>query len=412
MVKKKTFTTFTAGLLFFTALSSQAEAHEQTYTVKSGDVPWKIAASNNIEIQELFEWNNLSSTSSIYPNQKLSIIAPHEYLTYTVKSGDYLWKIAQQYNTTIAAIQETNNLTSYQLRVGQVLTIPTKETELIAPASNTYTVKSGDLLWKIASAHQLTVEQLKQLNNLSSNTIYPGQVLIVKAEDSNNTTIHTVKSGEYLWLIANKYNVTVDAIKSVNNLTRDSLKIGQVLKIPAATGVKEAPLQTDNEQQTETPQYEAPSTLQNGMFPLKAGSYQPFTNTYANSRTWSPDGTVSRSHEGVDIMADKGTPIYAATDGKIVNVGWNEFGGWRLTIKASGTTTAIFYAHMEKYAGKFANGDTITKGQLIGYVGDSGYGPEGTTGKFVSHLHIGFYNTANDWTAFDPYSTLKYWESK
>src|SRR5690606_7398953 len=114
------------------------------------------------------------------------------------------------------------------------------------------------------------------------------------------------------------------------------------------------------------------------------------------------DGSAIRKHEGVDIFAPKGTPIYAAAGGTILSVGWNTYGGYRLTVKTD-SSTAFYYAHMSAYNGTFQKGDTIRQGQLIGYVGNTGYGPEGTDGMFVPHLHFGIYDISSpEWTTIDP----------
>lgn len=93
--------------------------------------------------------------------------------------------------------------------------------------SNTYIVQAGDTLWSIAQAHNMTVQQLKDLNGLVDDTIYPGQVLLI----SGTAVYHTVQSGETLWGIAQLYNTTVDVIKSLSGLTSDIIQPGQRLRV-------------------------------------------------------------------------------------------------------------------------------------------------------------------------------------
>lgn len=159
---------------------------------------------------------------------------------YTVKRGDSLWSIANKYNTTVAELVETNNLGSNTLQIGQVLRIPRKST---TPNENTtiYVVKRGDSLWKIANDYGVTVDVLKELNNLTTNGLQIGQQLIIPSStqtpsnDSNNTQpaekTYVVQRGDSLWLIASKNNTTVDELKRLNNLTSNVLQIGQILRI-------------------------------------------------------------------------------------------------------------------------------------------------------------------------------------
>ena len=99
-----------------------------------------------------------------------------------------------------------------------------------------YIVKKGDSLWSIASKNNTTVDNIKKLNNLSSNNLSVGQVLKLsydtKNEDIKESNIYTVKKGDSLWLIANKYGTTVDELKNANNLKSNTLSIGQTLIIP------------------------------------------------------------------------------------------------------------------------------------------------------------------------------------
>ena len=137
-----------------------------------------------------------------------------------------MWKIANQYGITVDELKRLNNLTSNNLTVGQILELPNQNNS--NTSSNTYTVKAGDSLWNIANKYGITVNELKTLNGLTSDNLSIGQVLKVPA--SGNTYI--VKSGDSLWSIANRYGTTVSELKTLNNLTSNSLMIGQVLNLP------------------------------------------------------------------------------------------------------------------------------------------------------------------------------------
>ena len=149
--------------------------------------------------------------------------------TYIVKSGDSLYSIAKKYNTTVDEIKKLNNLTSNSLSIGQILNIPLSEVVLV----NEYIVKSGDSLYSIANKYNTTVNELKSLNNLSNNTLSIGQVLkLPKVDEIVTVNEYIVKSGDSLYSIAKKYNTSVDELKSLNNLTSNMISVGQKLNIP------------------------------------------------------------------------------------------------------------------------------------------------------------------------------------
>lgn len=201
-----------------------------TYTVKSGDSLWKIANEYGLTVAELKSLNGLTSDNlSVGQVLKVSNSSGSSNSsgnTYTVKSGDSLWKIANQYGVTVNELKSLNDLTSDILSIGQVLKIPSSSSS--NSSGSTYTVKAGDSLWNIANQYGITVDELKNLNNLTSNTLSIGQIL--KVPSGGNT--YTVKSGDSLWSIANRYGTTVDTLKSLNGLTSNTLSIGQVLRLP------------------------------------------------------------------------------------------------------------------------------------------------------------------------------------
>lgn len=200
------------------------------YTVQKGDSLYKIATKYNITVDKLKSENNLSS-NLLSVGQKLVIpsVSVSDGQTYIVQKGDSLWSIATKFNTTVDDLKNINNLTSNLLSIGQVLKI---SDSTITTTDETYTVKKGDNLYKIANNYGITTEELKNYNNLTSNLLSIGQILKIPSKNSSSQITYTVKKGDSLWVIANKYNTSVSEIKSLNNLTSNLLSIGQKLKIP------------------------------------------------------------------------------------------------------------------------------------------------------------------------------------
>ena len=157
---------------------------------------------------------------------------------YTVKKGDTLYSIANRFNTTVQALKTLNNLTSNTLTIGQILKIPTTDNNLPEESTDEYTVQSGDSLYSIAQKFNTTVNDLIEYNQLATTIIQPGQVLKIPKVTSTNI-VYTVKKGDTLYSIANNYGVSVDAIKKLNNLTSNTLSIGQQLYIPKGSIVEE-----------------------------------------------------------------------------------------------------------------------------------------------------------------------------
>ena len=206
---------------------------EGYYIVKKGDSLWSIASKNNTTVDNIKKLNNLSSTNlSVGQVLKLSYDTENEDIKesniYTVKNGDSLWLIANKYGTTIDELKNANNLKSNTLSIGQTLIIPEKKENT---SKISYVVKKGDSLWLIANKYDTTVEKIKSTNNLKSNTLSIGQVLVIPS--SSEFITYTIKKGDSLWLIANKYNTTVDNIKKLNNLSSNNLQINQKLILPA-----------------------------------------------------------------------------------------------------------------------------------------------------------------------------------
>ncbi|MGR5238476.1 N-acetylmuramoyl-L-alanine amidase [Vibrio alfacsensis] len=163
-------------------------------------------------------------------------------VVHTVKRGESLSVIAKKYGSSTKAIMSENKLKSSGLAVGQKLKIPsigvssvsipnkpnTVETETI-----THTVKSGEFLGKIASHYKVRITDIRRENNLKSDTLWVGQKLkITVAVKDKPIRKHKVARGEYLGKIAAKYGVSVSSVRKANNLRSDELAVGQVLIIP------------------------------------------------------------------------------------------------------------------------------------------------------------------------------------
>lgn len=96
-----------------------------------------------------------------------------------------------------------------------------------------HVVDNGDSLWSISRLYGITVEELKRINNLTGDTILVGQILYLQEQGENeHFTVHTVMVGETLWTIASRYGTSVDALRTLNNLTGDTISIGQRLIVP------------------------------------------------------------------------------------------------------------------------------------------------------------------------------------
>ena len=206
------------------------EEEEDVYIVQKGDTLYSIAMANNTTVDELKKANNL--TSNILSTGQLlkipSALLPES--TYIVKKGDSLYSIANKYNTTVDELKRINNLTSNTLSIGQVLKLPSDKASNVEKEENTisYTVQKGDSLYSIARKYSTTIDKIKDLNNLTTNLLSIGQVLLIPT-NTNLETTYTVQKGDSLYSIAKKYNTTVDKLKQLNNLTSNLLSIGQIL---------------------------------------------------------------------------------------------------------------------------------------------------------------------------------------
>ncbi|MFJ5759300.1 LysM peptidoglycan-binding domain-containing protein [Neobacillus sp. NPDC093182] len=261
-------------------------AYASTHTVEKGDSLWKIATKYETTVSELKSLNNLKS-DFLQVNQKIKVSAdnapskteatasaPISTKNYVVKSGDYLGKIAKQFNTTVTDLKSLNGLKSDMIYVGQKLKVagkavttppPPVKTPVSPPANSSatsvYTVVSGDTLSKIGLQFKMSVQELKTRNNLKSDMIYVGQKLSVTAKAPVTPPVATpaphtpvappavpvqtsdyiVKSGDTLGKISQQYKMTVQKLKELNGLKSDMIYVGQKLKVSGKNTVVTTP---------------------------------------------------------------------------------------------------------------------------------------------------------------------------
>jgi peptidoglycan DL-endopeptidase LytE len=218
----------------------------------------------------------ISAATAILSTSFAATVSAHEY---KVESGDSLWSISQRFNTPVNELKKLNNLSNDVIYPNQMLTVSGTEENnksVITPTTSikkeVYTVKSGDTLSKIALIHSISVEELMSWNNISSHLIFPGQRLTVtksnvsaqtpsnppasKPEATPSPSLsggkYTVKAGDTLSGISNKFKVSVQQLKSINNLKSDLIYVGQELLVgnsstPSASGPVQSPSSDTND---------------------------------------------------------------------------------------------------------------------------------------------------------------------
>ncbi|MBG9981942.1 LysM peptidoglycan-binding domain-containing protein [Aerococcaceae bacterium DSM 111020] len=272
--------------------------------VQSGDTLYSIAQNNNLTVDQLQKLNNLNDTM-IHPGQQLivsekqlssnsvmtqarTVKAPSSHVT--VQAGDSLYRIAKNNNLTVEQLRQYNNIVGDLIHPGQRLKVKPDHTikpvekpqETNRPNNNstkTVTVQRGDTLYRLAINNNMSVQELRQLNNLSGNIIVPGQTLMVKGNQfntkptekpadtnkPNNSTPSTitVKPGDSLYRIALTNNMTVEQLRLLNNLTGNIIHPGQQLKLKATPTTPSKPVEKPQEKPT-TPPVTQQYTVKNG----------------------------------------------------------------------------------------------------------------------------------------------------
>ena len=215
------------------------DINKEIYIVKRGDTLYSIARDNNISVAELKKINNITNNTiyigqELYLKNKIVEEEPSENDDiYVVKKGDTLYSISKKLNISINTLKALNKLNTNEIYVGQQLILSNdKNTE----EYDVYTVKKGDSLWSISQKYNISVKELIELNNLNNLTLQINQKLkvpktIIIEPEENDTEIYIVEKNDTLWSISRKFNISVNELKELNNLTSNLLSIGQELKI-------------------------------------------------------------------------------------------------------------------------------------------------------------------------------------
>lgn len=238
----------------------------------------------------------------------------------------------------------------------------------------TYTVRSGETISSISLKFGLSnICTLISVNNIKNvRALAAGQKLKVPNYDG---IIYTVRTGDTLEKISSRYGISLESLLDVNDMPSDTVIPGNILFIPGG--------KLDNE------------TLQNA---LGNSFICPLSCSYRISSGYGtradPFTGVTSNHTGIDLAVAKGTPIRSAKYGTVITAGWsNTYGNYVIIKHSDGYQT--LYAHMTKYTVK--KGQVVNQGELIGYVGSTGY----STGP---HLHFSVYKNGN---LVNPLSVVK-----
>ena len=166
---------------------------------------------------------------------------------YIVEKNDSLYNIANKFNTTVGIIKVLNNLNSNILQIGQILKIPSATVEQVTPNDYIfYTVKAGDSLYSIAKKYNISVNNLINFNQMDSTFLSIGDELLIPIKNNNQNLTYIVKSGDTLYSIAKRYNISIDSLRNSNNLNSDLLQIGQELIIPNTSNFKTYVVRTND----------------------------------------------------------------------------------------------------------------------------------------------------------------------
>jgi LysM repeat protein len=363
------------GLAFLSLLSTGA------HTVRPGETLRGIAAAHGTSVRALVQANGLADPDLIRIGQLLEVPgagargAKATSSSYRVRSGDTLGTIASRHGTSVAALVQANRLSNPNLiRIGQVLQVPASGSSAgggrgVRPPSGGAThhvVRAGQTLSAIAARYQVPVGQIVAANGITGDRIYVGQQLrLLPVAGTVPTTggTYTVRGGDTLSSIAQRFGTTVRAIQAANSLSDPNVVvIGKTLKIPAGGSGGGGAIRC----------------------PVPGARFM---------NDWGFPRSGGRFHEGNDLFAPRGTPVYATVSGTVVQT-VGVMGGNQVKLAGS-DGVSYYYTHLHGFGSK----GRVSAGTVIGYVGSTGNAAGGPP-----HVHFEVHPGAG--AAVNPYPRL------
>lgn len=266
-------------------------------------------------------------------------------ISYKVVKGDSLLKIAHRFNTTVAQIQEANNLNGTMLKIDQELKInPDKK------------------LYRVVKTEESTpVETKAATTAVKAEKSVIASIEPAKTVEEKQIVEHKIKSGESLSLIARRYRTSISEIVAANNLTSTVVKADQTIKVPTSAGRDFKVVQQESRVS-------------------RASMRMPVRGRLSDKYGWRKHPVYRKRlfHAGIDVAAPKGAPIAAAMSGKVIYAG-RRAGYGNLVILSHSNGYSTRYAHCSSMLVK--KGQIVKAGQLIARVGATGV----ATGN---HLHF------------------------
>ena len=274
---------------------SAGEEDPENYTVQSGDTLSEIALRFDIALDLLRRINNLQS-DAIQPEQKLRLRPSSlDEAVHVVQSGETLSAIALRYNIELATLRQLNEISGDRILVGQKL-------RLRQASSAVHIVERGDALWEIARAYGMSVAQLKELNELSGNRIYPGQELKLSGDSALSYALYTVRAGDYLGEIARLHQMSVSELRQLNQLKGSVIHPGDQLKVRPFRWLEISEIDWDSLQLDQAQKYAIDNGPYYGSRP-KAGRQK--SRNYYENHPHSPLKTYRTAEKLWSEFADK-----------------------------------------------------------------------------------------------------------